>query len=496
MYNSEVAYQSILDLQNHAQNNTFILSELFNQYNNTYDRNTLFSAATSHIQLNYAKNLIKQNSLDLFESLLNKANIKNAIQHMLSAKCMNTLEQRPALHIALRSNHDLIPAWVKKEVNYSLQRMHDFCQSIHSANTITDIVHIGIGGSDLGPKMVYHALAHQYTKKIQAHFLNNIDGAQLEEMLANLNPQNTLVIVCSKTFTTLETCQNLIACIEWLKQCKHIQNYTQHLIAISANNEQPKAYGIEHIFNFSDWVGGRFSVWSAVGLVIMLCYGSEVFKLLLQGAANMDSNFIHAPFTENIPQILAMLGIWYRNAFHVPNYCIAAYAQNLNYFTAYLQQLDMESNGKSIGMDNKRLPYHTAPVIFGEVGTHCQHAYFQLLHQGTQWIPVDFIAYETPCHRYPQHHKILLQNCLAQAEALMLGKHDNNPHLIHVGNRPSNMLMLKDLSAFSIGSLLAMYEHKIFTQGIFWHINSFDQWGVEFGKKIARQALEPELSII
>jgi glucose-6-phosphate isomerase len=485
MYNSEIAYKSILELQKHAQNNTFILSNLFHQHN----RDDLFSASTSHIDLNYAKNLITQDTRNLFIRLLDTANIKNAIQHMLSAKCMNTLEQRPALHIALRSEHDLIPAWVKAEVKQSLQNMHDFCYEVHTKQNITDIIHIGIGGSDLGAKMVYHALAHQYTKKIQAHFLNNIDAAQLEEILAKLNPQHTLVMVCSKTFTTLETCQNLTSCIEWLKKCKHIQNYTKHLIAISANTEQPKAYGIEHIFHFADWVGGRFSLWSAVGLVIMLCYGSAVFKELLQGAANMDTNFIHAPFEKNLAQILAMLGIWYRNAFHIPNYCIAAYAQNLNYFTAYLQQLDMESNGKSVGMDNKRLPYHTAPVVFGEVGTHCQHAYFQLLHQGTQWIPVDFIAYSTAHHNYPQHHQILLQNCLAQAKALMLGKHDNNPHLIHVGNRPSNMLMLKDLSAFSIGSLLAMYEHKIFTQGIFWHINSFDQWGVEFGKHIAKQAL-------
>ncbi|MFM2344446.1 MAG: hypothetical protein RLZZ210_1057 [Pseudomonadota bacterium] len=485
MYNSEIAYNSILELQQHAQNNSFILTELFH----TQDRDAIFSINTPNLHLNYAKNLITDETIKLFDKLLSIAQIKKSIQSMLSGECINMLEQRPALHIALRTEHDSIPNWIKQQVKQSLSDMEEFCQSIHQENKITDIIHIGIGGSDLGSKMVYHAFSGIYPRKVNAHFLNNIDGAQLEQITSQLKAKNTLIIVCSKTFTTLETCQNLESCIEWLKKDFSISDYTQHIVAITANVEKPKEQGIKHIFGFSDWVGGRFSLWSAVGLIIMICYGAKVFKELLAGASDMDKNFIQEPIHNNMPQIMAMLGIWYRNAFNVPNYCIAAYAQNLNYFTAYLQQLDMESNGKSIGVDNKRLPYHTAPIIFGEVGTHCQHAYFQLLHQGTQWVPVDFISYINPHHQYKNHHKILLQNCFSQAKALMLGKHDNNPHFIHIGNRPSNMLLLKNLNAFAIGSLLALYEHKVFTQGIFWHINSFDQWGVEFGKQLAKQEL-------
>jgi glucose-6-phosphate isomerase len=487
LYDSKKAYSSIIAMQKHASNNEFILNNLFSQDDNRLQNFSIHST-NAGMHFDFSKNLIDHATMDIFAKCLKDANIQQYINDMLCGKCINQSEQRPVLHVALRSFHPLIPKNVVNEVNLSLAKMVDFCHVMRANNNITDIIHIGIGGSDLGPKMVYHALEHTYKSKFKVHFLNNIDGAQLEHILDRLEAKNTLIISCSKTFTTLETCANLDACIAWLNL--YNISISKHVVAITANVEQAKKYDIEQIFSFEQWVGGRFSLWSSVGLVIMLCYGEQVFKELLAGAAHVDKEFINNDFKQNIPQILAMLGIWYRNVFNLQQYCVSAYAENLHGFTAYLQQLDMESNGKSVGMDNRLLPYHTAPIVFGEVGTHCQHAYFQLLHQGTQSIPVDFITYKHAHHKYARHHDILLQNCFAQAQALMIGQYDNNANLIHIGNRPSNTIILDYINANCIGALLATYEHKIFTQGVFWHINSFDQWGVEFGKKLANQQLE------
>ncbi len=475
MYNSALAHKNINTLIEHADKNEFILTQLFAQEAN---RAELFTLNYDNISLDYSKNLISQTTLKVFEQALNNCNLKENITNMLKGDSINTSEQRSALHIALRSKHDLIPKYISTKVADCLSSMEEFALSIKP--NITDIIHIGIGGSDLGPKMVYDSLKAGYAKKLKAYFVSNVDASYLDSVLDKLNPDNTLILVCSKTFSTIESLQNFSICQQWLGE-----NNLTNVVAITSASNLAKNLGINQIFDFPDWVGGRFSVWGTVGLVIILCYGIQIFKQFLAGAENMDNHFIHKDFNQNMPQILAMLGIWYRNVFNISSYCIAPYAANLAEFPGYLQQLEMESNGKSIGIDNKRLSYHTAPVIFGEVGSNCQHAFFQLLHQGTQWMPIDFISYKTPHHKYIHQHNLLLKNCFAQSKALMYGELSDRPYLNNIGNRPSNTILLNDLSAYSIGNLLALYEHKVYTQGVFWHINSFDQWGVEFGKKLA-----------
>lgn len=493
-------------------------------FENDPDRFDKFSITFEDILFDYSKNLVDGETIALLVQLARECKLDEAIKAMYKGEKINETENRPVLHIALR-NKSNTPIYVDgkdvmPEVNAVLAKMEKFCHAIisgiwkgYSGKAITDVVNIGIGGSDLGPVMVTEALKH-YKNHLNLHFVSNVDGTQLVETLKTLNPETTLFLVASKTFTTQETMTNAHSARDWfLASGAKEEDIAKHFAALSTNEKAVAAFGIdtENMFEFWDWVGGRYSLWSAIGLSIALSIGFDHFKQLLAGAHATDQHFKTAPFEENIPVLMALCGIWYINFFNAETHAILPYDQYLHRFAAYFQQGDMESNGKHVDRNGEIVYYETGPVIWGEPGTNGQHAFYQLIHQGTRIIPCDFIAPAQTLNPLGEHHRILLSNFFAQTEALMNGKSEKEvrkelkkdghtdeeierlvPFKVFEGNRPTNSILLKKITPYSLGSLIALYEHKIFVQGIIWNIFSFDQWGVELGKQLA-QKIQPEL---
>ncbi len=508
-------------LDQHFANHDFELRSLF-QYNP--NRFNEFSVKTDSYLFDFSKNLIDSKTLDLLLDLAEEVKLKEAIEKMFSGDKINETEGRAVLHTALRDFSDkqiLVDGDnVKPAVKKVLEHMKSFSESVISGShkgftgkEITDVVNVGIGGSDLGPVMVCSALKH-FKTRLNVHFVSNVDGNHMAEVVKNLNPETTLFIIASKTFTTQETMTNANSAKEWfLKSGAKNEDVAKHFVALSTNIEAVKKFGIaeENIFEFWDWVGGRYSLWSAIGLSIVLSVGYENFEQLLRGAYETDVHFQTKDFKENIPVLMGLLGIWYRNFYAAGTYAILPYSQYLDRFAAYLQQGDMESNGKSVDRNGEFVEYETGPIIWGEPGTNGQHAFYQLIHQGTELIPADFIAYAKSPNDVGEHQDILLANYFAQTEALAFGKTEDEVfnelkssgkteeeiekllnYKIFSGNTPTNSFLFKELTPFSLGQLIALYEHKIFVQGVIWNIFSFDQFGVELGKVLAGKIL-PEL---
>ncbi len=487
------------------------------------DRFKKYHIKFNDILFDFSKNRIDNIAFKLLIKLAEHRKLKAQIEAMFTGEKINTTEGRAVLHTALRNRpidevifdgKDVMP-----EVNAVLKKMKNFVRDVHSGKwkgctgmPITHIVNIGIGGSHLGPAMVCEALKPYAKPGMSVHFISNVDGCDIAETLKQLNPDTTLFLIASKTFTTQETMTNALAAKKWFLSLtgKKDKDVALHFAALSTNTEAVSEFGInpKNMFEFWDWVGGRYSLWSAIGLSIALYIGFDNFEKMLQGAYQMDVHFRKTPFSENIPVIMAMLGIWYVDFFNVKTHAVIPYYQYLKLFPEFLQQLDMESNGKRVSKDGDIVNYSTGPVVWGVSGTNAQHSFFQLIHQGTQLIPVDFIApIETQCDEQNQHD-ILLANMFAQSEAMMKGKTEKEVreelsgsglkgaelekilnHKVFPGNIPTNTILIKKLTPETLGSLIAMYEHKVFVQGAIWNINSFDQWGVELGKQLAKRIL-------
>jgi glucose-6-phosphate isomerase len=494
----------------------FSMREAFNADPQRFSQFTLSSCG---LFLDYSKNLINAETRDLLVKLANEVGLKDAIKAQYDGELVNSSEGRPALHTALRrpvgDKLQVNGVNVMPEVHKVLNQMTDLVGRIHDGlwrgyteKPITDVVNIGIGGSFLGPELVSEALLSYAQKGVRCHYLANIDGSEFHELTMKLRAETTLFIVSSKTFTTLETLKNATAARAWyLAQGGSEAELYRHFIAVSSNNAAAVAFGIreENIFPMWDWVGGRYSLWSAIGLPIALAIGMSNFKELLSGAYSMDQHFLTAPFEQNMPVLLGLLGVWYGNFWGAQSHAILPYDHYLRNITKHLQQLDMESNGKSVRQDGTPATTDTGPVIWGGVGCNGQHAYHQLLHQGTQLIPADFIVPIVSFNPVSDHHQWLYANCLSQSQALMIGKtraeaetelRDKGlseedvqklaPHKVIPGNRPSNTLVVERISPRRLGALVAMYEHKVFVQSVIWGINAFDQWGVELGKEMGK----------
>ncbi len=490
------------------------------------DRFQRYSVSAGDFLLDYSKNRITAETMPLLIRLAEAMQLDSWRERLFDGDKINNTEGRAVLHTALR-NRSNRPVFVDGEdvmpaINQVLGRMRDFSDRLrngdwkgYTGQRITDIVNIGIGGSDLGPYTVCHALATCGEQPLKAHFISNVDGCMIEHVLQGLNAETTLFIVASKTFTTQETMTNAHSARDWfLRQAGNDESHiASHFVAVSTNRDAVVQFGIDptHMFEFWDWVGGRYSLWSAIGLSIALAIGMDAFEELLAGAHWMDEHFRHAPPEENLPVILALLGIWYNNFFNAESHAILPYDYLLQYLPAHLQQVDMESNGKSVDRDGQPVSYATGPIIWGAPGINGQHAFYQLIHQGTHLIPADFIAPVHPRTQLKHHHEIVLSNFLAQTEALMRGRTRDEAlaiqreagvpeeviesrvaHMVFPGNNPTNSLFIDRLTPHSMGALIAMYEHKIFVQGVIWNLNSFDQWGVELGKQLAGRIL-PEL---
>ncbi|MEP6355734.1 MAG: glucose-6-phosphate isomerase [Hyphomicrobiales bacterium] len=479
-----------------------------------------FSVHAEGILLDYSKNQINQDVMDGLFALARERGVAERRQAMFAAEPINETEGRAVLHMALRAPRDadfsVDGKSVMGDIHGVLEAMEAFSNDVRkgtikgaTGKAFRDVVNIGIGGSDLGPVMVVSAL-EPYHDGPRCHFVSNVDGAHMSDTLKDLDPETTLVLVCSKTFTTHETMTNAASARAWLSEALGEAAVKDHFAAISTNIAKAEEFGInaERIFGFWDWVGGRYSVWSAIGLSVMLAVGPAHFRRFLAGAHAMDEHFVEAPLEQNLPVILGLLGVWYRNFMDCPTHGVMPYDQRLSRFSAYLQQLDMESNGKQMGLDGVKVSHQTGPVIWGEPGTNGQHAFYQLIHQGTMVIPCDFLLAANAQEDLGDHHAILSANCFAQAEALMLGKtieevreelsatgmSDDEiealaPHKVFPGNRPSNVLLYETLDPYRLGSLIALYEHKVFVQGVIWGVNSYDQWGVELGKQLAVRLL-------
>jgi glucose-6-phosphate isomerase len=489
------------------------------------DRFEQFSMETAGLLLDYSKNRISADTMRLLLQLARERKVEEKRDAMFAGEKINSTEHRAVLHTALRAprnatltvdGQDAI-----KEVHAVLDHIAAFTERVRSGQwtgytgkAITDVVNVGIGGSDLGPEMVCRALRPYVHPRMRFHFVSNVDGHDMDAVLSQVDRETTLFIVASKTFTTRETMMNAQTARSWFLQQADEAALPKHFVAVSTNTKAVRDFGIdpENMFPFWDWVGGRYSIWSAIGLPVALAIGFEQFSAFLAGAHAMDEHFRTAPLESNMPVILGMLGIWYRNFFGSGSISIAPYHQDLSQFPAYLQQLEMESNGKRVTRDGAPVDVATCPIVWGDVGTNGQHAYFQLLHQGTDITPVDFIAALKPSHNLAGHHTVLLANCFAQSEAFMRGKNEEEvradmhaqklaaseiedliPHRTFPGNRPSNTILMDELTPYTLGALIALYEHKTFVQGAVWDINSFDQWGVELGKVLAKN-IESELS--
>jgi glucose-6-phosphate isomerase len=482
---------------------TWVLSDLFRE---DAQRATGFSVEAAGLFLDFSKNHLRRDTLDLLTDFARERSVEARRDAMFAGERINTTEHRAVLHTCLRLPADQTFLLDGHDINADIQavlsRMATFAAKVRdgswtgfSGERITDIVNIGIGGSDLGPAMTCSALRVYAHPELRLHFLSNVDGHAADALLSSLNPRTTLFIVASKTFTTTETMRNAEAARAWLLEQATLADLPKHFVAVSTNTAAVRDFGIDpaNMFPFWDWVGGRYSIWSAIGLPLMLAIGMDAFRQFLGGAYRMDEHFRTAPLQNNMPVLFALTSFWYRQFFGTASQLVAPYHQDLHLFPAYLQQLEMESNGKQVTLDGKTVTMPTAPVTWGSVGTNGQHAYFQLLHQGTDLIPADFIIALKPSHPYPGQHQVLLANAVAQAEALMCGTVSDTglpPHRVFAGNRPSNMLLLQKLDPASLGALIALYEHKTFVQGVLWDINSFDQWGVELGKTLAHRILD------
>ncbi len=490
------------------------------------DRFRRFTLSLGDLLVDYSKNRITGETMGLLMALAREARVEEWRDRMFRGDSINVTENRAVLHVALRnrSNRPIMVDGrdVMPDVNRVLAQMRTFTEDVRSGRwtgwtgqRITDVVNIGIGGSDLGPVMVTEALRPYWHNELTPHFVSNVDGTHIAETLRRVHPETTLFIVASKTFTTQETLANAHTARRWFLEAAGSEAaIARHFVALSTNAAAVAKFGIDTraMFEFWDWVGGRYSLWSAIGISIALMIGMDRFEELLAGAHEMDEHFRTAPLEENIPVVLAVLGVWYANFFGAPTHAILPYDQYLHRLPAYLQQGDMESNGKRVTRDGKEIHYTTGPVIWGEPGTNGQHAFYQLIHQGTHLIPADFIAPVETQNPVGDHHRLLLANFLAQTEALMKGKTAEEvrkelertgaqgdalerllPHKVFPGNRPTNSIMVKKLTPHTLGMLIAMYEHRIFVQGMIWNVNSYDQWGVELGKQLAA-AILPELS--
>lgn len=498
------------------------MKELFK---NEPDRFKKYSLCTDELVFDYSKNIITDKTKQLLLQLAEECKVKEAINAMFNGDVINETEKRSVLHVALR-NFSGRPVYaqgtdVMPEVKRVLRKIKSFCTTVHSGRhrgytnkKIKYIVNIGIGGSDLGPLMVTEALKPYWMEDIQTFFVSNVDGTHITETLKKVNPERTLFLVASKTFTTQETMTNAHTAREWfLKRAKNEKHIAKHFVALSTNEKEVVRFGIDrkNMFEFWDWVGGRYSLWSAIGLSIALTIGYKNFEQLLKGANCIDNHLNENSFDKNIPVLMALTGLWYTNFFGTQSEAILPYDQYLHRFAAYFQQGNMESNGKSVDRNGEPVDYATGPVIWGEPGTNGQHAFYQLIHQGTPLIPCDFIAPAQTHNPTGDHHAKLLSNFFAQTEALMNGKSEDEaekelekqglsteeiamllPYKIFKGNRPTNSILVKKITPYVLGELIALYEHKIFVQGVIWNIYSFDQWGVELGKQLANKIL-PEL---
>ena len=485
------------------------------------DRARRYWLEVGGLTLDYAKNRITGQTLNGLFELARESGLPEKMRAMFAGEKINNTENRAALHIALRNRADT-PIYVDGEnvmpkVNSVLRHMRRFAHAVrngdwtgYTGQAITDIVNIGIGGSDQGPLMMCTALQTYGHPRLNMHFVSNVDGTQLRDVLEQVRPETTLFIIASKTFTTQETLTNAHTARDWFLRAGREEDIAKHFVAVSTNKEAVSAFGIDtaNMFEFWNWVGGRYSLWSAIGLPIMIYLGEENFIAMLEGAHLMDQHFINAPFEQNMPVLLGMIGIWYINYFGGGSHVIAPYDQHLHHLPRFIQQLDMESNGKQTACDGTPVGTDTGPIIWGETGINGQHAFFQLLHQGTHITPIDLIASLEKRSNLPGHHEILLSNVFAQAEAFMRGKTAEEvrmelqaqgmdgeeieklvPHKTFSGNRPTNILLLDKIDPRNMGSLIALYEHKVFVQGVVWGINSFDQWGVELGKQLAQTIL-------
>ena len=508
--------------EHHKEIKQVSLQELFQNDPKRFDK---FSCCTKDLVLDYSKNRITQKTIELLIDLAKECQLEKCRSLFFSGAAINATEHRAVLHTALR-NFSSQPMYIQgknvmPEVKKVLRQMKSFCESIHNGKhrgytgkRIKYIVNIGIGGSDLGPLMVTEALKPYWEKGIETYFVSNIDGSHIAETLKKVNAEETLFLIASKTFTTQETMTNAFTARNWfLKKAKKESHIAKHFVALSTNEKEVLRFGIDskNMFAFWDWVGGRYSLWSAIGLSISLTIGFKAFSDLLKGAHHIDKHFREAPLKENMPVILALLGIWYTNFFGAQTEAILPYDQYLHRFPAYFQQGNMESNGKQTDRSGKPVQYATGPIIWGEPGTNGQHAFYQLIHQGTPLIPCDFIAAAQSQNPIGDHHEKLMSNFFAQTEALLNGKSAPQvkeelrkqglspqeikkltPFKVFKGNKPTNSILVKKLTPFALGELIALYEHKIFTQGVIWNIYSFDQWGVELGKQLANKIL-PEL---
>jgi glucose-6-phosphate isomerase len=484
-----------------------------------------YSASGAGILLDYSKNRIDEDVMAALFDLARAAGVEERRDQMCEGEHINITEDRAVMHMALRYQGDKpVPVDgkdVMPDIRAVLAAIEAYTNAVrageirgHGGEQFTDVVNIGIGGSDLGPAMVTLALEPYTRADLRAHYVSNVDGAHIHDVLKRLDPKKTLFIVASKTFTTDETMTNANSARKWLADALGEEAVPSHFAAVSTNIPACAKFGIreDRIFGFWDWVGGRYSVWSAIGLPIALAVGYDNFAGFLKGADAMDRHFLTAPLEDNLPVIMALLGVWYRNAWGFSTHAVLPYDQRLSRFAAYLQQQDMESNGKSVTLSGKPVGWSTGPIVWGEPGTNGQHAFYQLIHQGTDVIPADFLIAARPHESLPPHHDKLVANVLAQSEALMLGKtktevvaelkaqgldkakiKELTPHKMFPGNRPSNTLFYEQLTPETLGSLVALYEHKVFTQGVIWNVNSYDQWGVELGKQLAK-ALLPKVA--
>ncbi len=497
-------------------------SSIMDLFNSDCDRVKIFTKNFNGLYLDLSKNLITKEVVDQFIDLAKEMKIIESIKDMFSGKKINFTENRAVLHSALRSSNlqslKVDNVDICSDILFEREKFKKFVQQFENGKikgytnkNIKSIVNIGIGGSYLGSQMVYNSLKHLNKSLVEVYFVSNIDASNLQDILNKIDCETTLFIVASKTFTTQETMTNANTIKEWFIQKANKEALYKHFIALSTNVKEVEKFGInkEWMFGFWDFVGGRYSVWSSIGLPLALAFGNDVFDKFLSGAELVDKNLQEENLWDNLPFLLAIIGIWYNNFFHYNSYAILPYDYRLRDFTRYIQQLEMESNGKSINKYSKNVSYETSPIVFGEVGSDSQHSFFQMLHQGTQIIPCDFVGFIKSYHNYQDHQDILIANLFAQAEAFLVGKSYDivfeelkqqgldveeikklAPHKVFNGNRPSNIFLFDELNPKNLGMLCALYEHKILIQGLFWEINSFDQWGVELGKKLANNILK------
>ncbi|ATA93612.1 glucose-6-phosphate isomerase [Capnocytophaga canimorsus] len=503
-----------MSLQKHFEaTQNALMKSLFEQDPNRAKR---FSIQWQDFLVDYSKNRIDSTTMDLLVQLAEQCGLKDAVEKYFEGDLINATENRAVLHTALRASTDAVIQVEGENVIPEIQKVKakikSFSEEIisgikkgYTGKAFTDVVNIGIGGSDLGPAMVTEALKF-YKNHLNVHFVSNVDGDHVMEVIKHLNPETTLFVIVSKTFTTQETLSNATTIKQWFLQSAKPQDVAKHFVAVSTNLQKIDEFGIDsnNVFPMWDWVGGRFSLWSAVGLSIALSVGYEHFEQLLKGAHQMDEHFKNTPFENNIPVIIALLSVWYNNFYGAESQAIIPYTQYLHRFAAYLQQGIMESNGKYVSRDGKKVGYQTGTLIWGEPGTNSQHAFFQLIHQGTKLIPTDFIGFKKSLYGNTDHHNKLMANFFAQTEALLKGKTEAEvraemgdkvnenllPFKVFEGNRPTTTFLIDKLTPESLGKLIAMYEHKIFVEGVIWNIYSYDQWGVELGKQLANHILK------